>query len=427
MNLGSQQIREDKAPSSKQTYDLRIRTDCTRFVEQYKNSEYLAVAIVLTTFEVVRLSDLSELKTLLLEELPIVEPAKADDIPPPQNPYIAMDTFLNAIGGEWSINQGGQQCVGLGPHSQQALQNLWEQFPSLRSPIYEWLIHLCQVYEFHTIFDAYQIVCAFVRVISLDFEDAQKQLFPRLYSHDNNVGLLANIICKLHGNIALQGKTDRMLLDWLDSGSKWLWRPACLALSFLTPDLDHSQFDAPLKKIISRCLNHLTRNDSAFISILLVQSEYFQTLIAALLGAAVQRSGKHAARLAAAQTYLYLLRDCYYLVDADRPALPLAACDTEQQQQFLTPILREVMSHTILRRQLYSILQAYMKELSHYQYSQLLFDHLCAFFYNMARSVPDYWPDILQFLEYCKGKLPQQIYERLRPMYHPVPQSPSCI
>lgn len=428
MNWGSQQAQTATSlPSSTQTYQLHTRKGCTDFVERYKNSEHLAVAIVLSTFELVCLNDLSELKSLLMEELPTAELAGEDSTPVVRDPYIAVDTCLAAIGGEWFTNQDGQPCVGLGAHSQQALQTLWEQFPALRDPICRWLIQLSRVYKFRTAFDAYQLVCAFVRVISLDFEDAKRRIFSQLCSCSDNTGLLGNIMYKLYKGTALQQEIEHMLLDWLGSKSSWLWHPACWACSFLMPELDRNKFGPPLEKALRRRLEDLTNDDYAFMAVLLIQSEYFRTVLTGLLGKAVQHADKRDARLMVLQTYLYLLRSCYYLVDADCPALPLAVCDTLQQQQSLTPVLREVISQAALRRQLYAILRAYLKELPQYQYPAPLFKHLCAFFYNMAQSAPDYWPDILQFLDSCKGTLSRQIYERLLPMYHPTRQLSSTV
>lgn len=429
MNWDSQRKQAPEArPTLNQTYQLHIRADCAKFVEQYKNSEHLAVAIVLSAFELVRLSDLSELKDSLMGELPAADPAREDDVAVVRDPYISVDTFLSAIGGEWFTNQDGQQCVGLGEdHSQQAMQNLWELFPSLRDPICRWLIHIYQVYKFRTAFDAYQIVCAFTRVISLDFEDAQKRIFSRLFSQCEYEILLGNIMCKLYEDIALRKKLDRMLLNWLAPKSDWLWRPACLACSFLMPKMELEQLSAPLEKAVKRRLIRLTRGDSAFLAVLLSQSSYFRIMLAGLLGKAVQQADRQAGRLTSIQSYLYLIRSCYYIVDAHHPELPLVACDTLEQQRCLTPILRETISQTSLRKQLYAILRAYLEELSRYQCTPALFDHLCAYFYNMAQSAPEYWPDILQFLNRCKGKLPQQIYERLYPLYCPAQQLPSTL
>lgn len=413
--------------SSKQTYKLHTRQGCAEFVEQYKNSEHLAVAIVLSTFELVRLSDLNELKTLLIEELPEVESSEEDDTLTVRDPYISVNTFLSLIEGELFSTQDGQQCVGLGEHSQQALKTLWEQFPALRDPICRWLVRLCRVYKFRTAFDAHQIVCAFVRVISLDFEDAQKRVFSRLRSDSDNAALLGNIMCMLYGYANLSKKVERMLLDWLESRSSWLWSSACLACAFLMSETRNDSvrndvFDLPLKKALNRRLIFLTGDDSAFMSVLLNQSEYFRTMLADLLGDAVCQSQKHSTHMVLAQTYLFLLRGCYYLVNADYPELPLAACDSKRQQQSLIPVLREVISQISTRSQLYAIMRAYLEELSRYQYSQQLIKHLCAFFYSIAQSSPDYWSDILQFLYNCKGTPSKQIFERLRTMYHPTKQ-----
>ena len=426
MNLGAAQ-RSGSAPKpSNQTYQLYTRSGCSDFVERYKNSEHLAVAIVLSVIELVRLSDLSELKALLVEELPTAELEGEDGTPAVRDPYISMNTFLTAIGGEWFMNQDGQQCVGLGEHSRQALQMIWEQFPALRDPICRWLVRLCQVYKFRTAFDANQVVCAFVRVISLDFEDARKRIFTRLYSYGDSTGLLGNIMYKLYEDSSLQQEAEHMLLWWLSSESNWLWRPACLACSRLMPQLDHERFDPPLEKVMNRRLNRLTKGDAAFIAVLLEQSEYFRTLLTRLLGRAIQRESRRAGRLQTAQAYLYLLRNSYYLVNVGSPVLPLAACDSRQQQQFLAPVLRVVMFQSALRKQLYAILRAYMKELSYYQHTQQLVDHLCAYYYNMAQSAPDYWLDILQFLDNCQEKLSKQICGRLRSLYRPVQQLPSA-
>lgn len=424
MNWGGQQMKAITASPSKQTYKLYKRKSCAEFVEQYKNSEYLAVAIVLSTFEMIRLSDLPELKTLLMEELPSAEIARQDNDLTNRNPYISVDTFLSIIGGKRFTNLDGQQCVGLGEYSQQALNIFWEQFPALRTPVCRWLVHLCQIYKFRTTFDAYQIVCAFSRVISLDFEDAQKQIFSRLYSSSNNAGLLGNILCKLFENSELQVEIEHMLRGWLQSESAWLWRSACLACAFLMPKLDQKKFNPLLEAVLSQHLNHLEREDSIFLSFLLVQSEYFRTILIEFLSSAIRRKRTQSARQIIAQDYLYLLRSCYYLVNADCQALPMITCDTKQQQQLLTPILHEVMSHIILRRQMYAILRAYLSELSHYHYSDSLYNHLCASFYNMVQSSPDYRLDILQFLNSCQGKLSALIFERLHSLYNPVRNIP---
>lgn len=424
MNLDSQKKATPSGPLVGQTYSLHTRKGCREFVERYKSSEYLAVAIVLSVFELVYLGDLYELIRLLMEELPdTVEVEEA--APPVRNPYISVDTYLSTIGGEWFTSQEDRQYVGLGQNSHQVLQNLWEQFPALRDSICRWLVRLCRNYKVRTAFDAYQMVCAFARVICLDFEDSRKRIFSRLCSNPENLGLLGNLVCKLYGEAGLRGEMEELLRNWLGTRDSWLWRPACLACSFLIPGLSEERFGRALERTVRARLNRLTRNDSAFLAILMFQSEYFRSLLARLLGRMVQKASNRMDRLTTAQTYLYLLRSCYYLVDARRPELPLGACDTKEQQRALTPVLAEVMSQVNLRKQLYAILRAYLKELNRYQYSDYLFNHLWAYFYNLAQGSPIYWSDILEFLSSCRGKLGQRLYERMLSMYHCPRQLPS--
>ena len=55
------------------SYDLSKMDECTEFVEQFKNSEYLATAIILCTFEMIPLADLSDLQKYLMECLPVAQ------------------------------------------------------------------------------------------------------------------------------------------------------------------------------------------------------------------------------------------------------------------------------------------------------------------------------------------------------------------
>lgn len=411
-------------PPAIQAYSLHTRQGCREFVERYKSSEHLAVAIVLSVFELVYVGDLHELEELLMEELPDAVPAK-EDAPLNWDPYTSVDTYLSIIGGERFTSQEGKQYLGLGENAQKALQNIWEQFFGLRDPICRWLVMLCRSYKARTAFDAYQMVCAFARVACLDFEDARKRIFSRLYSSPENVGLLGNLVCKLYEETSLRGKLEELLLDWLGGKNSWLWRPACLACSFLMPGLDERRLGPALERAVGCRLYSLTKSNSTFLAILMLQSKYFRDLLSQLLGRMVRKVGRREERLAMAQTYLYLLRSCYYMVDDQRPELPLAACDTKEQQEALTPILAEVMSHMDLRKQLYAILRVYLKELDLYRYSDSLFNHLRAYFYNLTRSAPAYWPDIMEFLSGFQGKTGRRLCEYTLYEYRNSRQLPS--
>lgn len=204
-------------PEEGQSYALQVTKDCVAFVERYKSSEYLAVAILLSVFEVVRLNDLPDLVGPLLEYLPAVPPEGGGASAQFGDPYISMDKLLATVSGKCMIAEDGQQYVSLGASSQQTLQNLWMQFSALRSSISRWLIQSYKDYRYRTAFDTYQIVTAFARVISLDFADAKNRIFPRLCSDPSNAPLLGHILCKLYGDIHLRQNVDDILLEWFHS------------------------------------------------------------------------------------------------------------------------------------------------------------------------------------------------------------------
>lgn len=416
LNLGVHP-KEDKSleKSPPQTYDLHCQDDCSIFVERYKNSDYLAIAIVLSTFELVRLSDLPELKAILIEMLPAAEPTEAENTPAQMgsNPYISVNTFLSIIGGKRFVTDDSQQCIGLGDGSFQILQNFWELFPSLREPIAKWLIQLYQIYKFRTAFDAYQMSNAFVKIILLDFDDAKKRIFSRFYSSPNYTGLLGSIVCKLYETPTLRQDLNHMLLDWARSTSTWLWRPLCLAYSFLPPELRPNEIDVSIKKIITKRFAHITKSDSNFFAILLIQSEYFRTAFSQLLSHSFQKAMARNDRLTIAQIYLYLLRSCYYIVDSSHPELPLVACDTIVQLRSLSSVLTQVMSQFSLRKQLYAVLRAYLNEISYYHYSNQLFEHIAAYFYKIIQDIPEYRQDIQQFLSDCKNSIALRLCDKL--------------
>jgi hypothetical protein len=71
------------------------------------------------------------------------------------------------------------------------------------------------------------------------------------------------------------------------------------------------------------------------------------------------------------------------------------------------------MSIYYLRKQLYAIMEAYLKELCTYNISHVLVLHIAAFFYNMMETGEEYQEDVLDFLKKSENKLAKQIYQKL--------------
>lgn len=397
-------------------YDLRNPDECSEFVETYKKSEYLAIAVILCTFEVVPLVDLPDLQEKLLGYLPVVEISDSEESEKhhtQSNPYISLNTILTVVGGQKFVTDDGQSCVGLGEDSEQALINILEQFPFLRSSIVSWLIHMHEIHEYRTTFDACQIAIAFSRIISIDIKDAKSRIFAQLYSNPRNVWLLGALAYKLYENTALRADIENVIVQWINSDSVWLWKSACLTYVSLKESDVCISFDFKLAKAINKKIMGFRRNDSSFISKLLIRSPHFRTLIANSLCIVYKRLNTREERVALAQIYVNLIRHSYYLVNSFFKELPLVACDTKHQQTCLCQIVSQIMSTYHLRKQLYAIMEAYLKELSKYDFSASTLNHISAYFYIMSFADLSYQNDVFFFLEKSKNKAAKQIYIQL--------------
>ena len=408
---------EDK--DKEKNYDLRDKNNCIEFIEKYKNSQYLAVAIILATFELVALGDLPDLEEQLMEYLPNTEFLDNDEkkTTVQWNPYISLNTILSIICGKRFEGKDGRSYTGLGEGTEQALVNILEQFPILRRGIIEWLIHLHETYHYHTSFDAYQITTAFARVISIDISDANTRIFPWLYTNPDNTGLLGNLVYRLYRDLELRKDIEAIILQWIKSDGIWLWKPACMAFAFLTEDGYQTSFETILLKRIESKILQMEGRDLNFIARLQKQYKSIRTIFARALNNVYHRADSREKRIGLSQIYINLVRRSYYQVDSCYIKLPLVTCDQKRQQEFLAPIICQVMSTYHLRKQLYSILVVYMEEISKYDFSIDLVNYLAAYFYNMASSYYAYQQDILCFLGNSTNDMARQVYVRLRKIY----------
>lgn len=400
-------------------YDLRNKEECTAFVEKYRDSQYLAVAIILSTFEAVALGDLPDLEKQLMDYLPHAETLNNEEKAARSqwDPYISLNTILAVIKGKRFDAKDGRSYTGLGKDSDQALFNILEQFPILRQSIIAWLIHLHEMYQYHTSFDAYQIMKAFARVISVDITDAKARIFPRLCTNPNNAGLLGNLAYQLYGDMTLREDMEEVIGQWLKSDGIWLWKPACMAYAFLAEEDKHFSFEGNLERAIGKRVLYLDGSDLNFLARLLRQYTKLRMMLVRILYNTYNKADTREERLRVAQMYINLVRRSYYQVDSSFVLLPLVACDKKQQQEYLAPIIRQVMSVYRLRKQMYAILKAYMEEISGYKFSMNTINYISAYFYNMASSDLTYRQDVLHFLRNCENKAAMRIYERLCQTY----------
>ncbi|MBR1702214.1 MAG: hypothetical protein IJ716_09710 [Lachnospiraceae bacterium] len=424
LSMGSDQgfkktVSESKV-KVKEEYDLCNTEKCVQFVEKYKDSEYLTIAIILSTFEVVALSDLINLREILVRHIPKTKTLNSEQAVEENinsDSYIALNTILSLIGGRKFVIADGRIGVGFGSGSQKVLCNILEQFPTLKNPIVLWLMELNEIYQFHTTFDAYQMANALTRIISLDVLYAGTHIFPRLLSDPKNAGILGIIVYKLYMDSQSKEYAENIILCWVSSDSKWLWKAVCLTCAAFSNSKIVFPYVPDLKKAIRKRILYFKKEDLVFVSSLLRQSQELRSLFCNIFGDTLNNTRTRDGRLKIAQTYINFVRYSYYQVNSDFMELPLVVCDTLQQQKQLAKVVECTMSVYHLRKQLYAILKAYLKELSRYDYSDKTIDHISAYFYNMGGESQQYCQDILYFFRTYNNKATKQIFTRLRLTY----------
>lgn len=400
-------------------YDLQKMEDCAEFFGTFKNREYIALAIVLSVFEIVSIGDYPNLKGILTEYLPVVLQIDQDGketYDQQTNSYLSLNTMLSVINGKIFIMDDGQQCIGYGGGSEKVLSNIWSQFPDLRKSVVNWLFKINEMFEYKTSFEAYQITGAFIRVITEDFQYAKRQVFERLYSTSNNLGLIARLAQELLKDKRFTTDILDIILRWMESDSNWLWKPALLVcLHTYEPVIDRQLHKAIIRAIKKRMLG-FQNFDLKFIVLFAGNARNVRTIMAFVFYDLYQ-SCNIKGKESLARIYLKMLRYGYYQVDRNKIDLPLITCDSKEQVEKIQVVLAFIMTRYDLYRQLCWILQAYIEEISDYEVSSGTLNHLTAFFYVLTGDEYDYQRDVLLFLSELHGNIAPKIYNRLIKLY----------
>lgn len=400
-------------------FDLRKVEDCAEFFGTCKKREYIALAIVLSVFEIVPIGDYANLKDALMEYLPAVLQADQEGkemYVQQTNAYISLNTALSVIQGKIFITDDGQRCIGYGEGYEKVLSNIWVQFPDLRKPMINWLIRVYEMFEYKTSFEVYQVVRAFIRIITEDFQYSRIQVFERLYVEPDNLGFIARLAQELLEDQRFKTDILSMVLRWMKSESNWLWKSALLVcLHTYGADIDGQLHKTMIYSIKGRLLG-LRNSDLRFISLFAGNARNVRTIMAFAFYE-LDRSDNMQGKERLAQIYLKIVRYGYYQVDRNKIDLPFVTYDSKEQMENMHFVLEYIMARYDLYRQLCRILQAYLEEISDYDVPSVTLNHLTAFFYVLARNTVDYQGDILLFLSELKGCIAQKIYNKLIKIY----------
>lgn len=383
------------------TYDLRILKECVEFVEEYKNSQYLSMAVLLCVFEVVALTDLPDLKF----ELDILLRLK-NGIEDKENikvdSFISLDSMLTVIGARKYATEAGKQYVSMGKDAVVSLINLFEQFPIMYSVYEDFLIWIASNGKYSVPFYISQLALALAKIYVAGVMDFSNRIFPELCKSVNNVFLIGEFI--YHMYIEDAREADRIIGYLIQAKNEYVWRMLSVTYIYCREDGMTVSFEKEMKAILCRRIVLHKKMDMYFISNLLMKSKYFRNVICEVFDKAYKRACTREKQRELGQSYVYLVRFCYYKVDSTTLELPLVACDTSLQQEYLQGLLSTVMREYNLRKQLYALLKAYLKELSQYNFSRSTILHLAGFCYNTISSDLQYEEDIKEMLLQCNCK-----------------------
>ena len=403
-NFGVREVTNTTSPiadASVKDYDLSNANDFAAFGEKYGASEHFAFAVILSAFEYAELDDMQNLKSKLLDELPYLTDDEGKVIATKQNPYLPINSVLRVIKGKQFTTDNGENCVGLGDKRSAALKNLWEQFPTLRGNIARWLLAVSDSFEYRTNFDAFQVSSAFVNVMKLDFTAGARHLFPRLYSNPDKYWLLGHIVFALYSDVNYREMILPFINEWVTSPSNWLWKAACYVYAHIEKGTENNDFDRLTRKTMERRFPLFSVADMRYIGLFLISSERLRTLFAEILESVITKTRVYDEKMVYALTYVNLLRYGYYTVSADNPACPLFACDTKNQLMNVQSLITALLPRYPTRRIFFSVIEAYLREISGYTVDEKTVKHIKAYFSLMTENNSRQANDILLFLKKC--------------------------
>lgn len=409
----------NEGDENKKQFDLRTMEDCAEFFDTCKQRENIALAIVLSVFEIVPIGDYANMKDALIGYLPPVLQVNQEGkemYAQQTNSYISLNSVLSVVRGKIFITDDGQRCIGYGEGGEEVLSNIWVQFPDLREPMINWLIRVYKTFEYKTSFEVYQVVRAFIRIITEDFQYSKRQVFERLCVEPDNLGFIARLAQELLEDKRFETDILNMVLRWMKSESDWLWKSALLVcIHTYGADIDGQLHKNMIHAMKGRVLV-LKNSDFRFISLFARNARNVRTIMAFVFYELYQ-SDNMQGKEKLARIYLKMIRYGYYQVDRNKIDLPFVTCDTKEQMENIHFVLTYIMTRYDLYRQLCRILQVYLEEISDYDVSAGTLNYLTAFFYVLTREAVDYQGDIMLFLSETKGCIAKKIYNKLIKIY----------
>ena len=209
--------------------------------------------------------------------------------------------------------------------------------------------------------------------------------------------MLGLLIFRMYQDEELKEESIRQITFCLQNDITWTWRVVCIVYAYFAQDKIKFLYEKKLLILLRRKITTWTRDDYIFVASLMFQSMAFRTQISKAYNL-IYKEAVWNDKESIAKSYLRLVRISYYHVNKQEIALPLVACDLAEQQENISLLLDKIMNVYELRKQLYAILRAYLKEISTYEVSSNIMRHIAGFFFNIIEMNPDFEEDIRDFL-----------------------------
>lgn len=385
-------------------YDLSNAEEYAAFGEKFKSSEYFAFAVVLCVFEYVELNDLQFIKSKLLDELPTIINEAGEEVPVHRDPFISTESMLKIINGKMFVSDISENCIGLGESRQMALKNLWQQFPSLRTNIVNWLINLSNNFRYRTRFNVRMIVSAFINIFKIDFNAGVTNFFQKFVSDERKSWLMGCIATELYNDIAFRDLILPHIYRWVDSKVTWLWKPAVYVYSSIKGE-NNTNFEKKIREFISsyllKSIKETDVGDIYYLTVRAFWSEGLRDIIASIFNENISKTSNFAKKYLICSLYLEILHCGYLAVTSNRISLPLVICDNKQQLVYILPVIEVALFNYNARCFLFMLLEAYLKEISAYNVPINILNRLKAFFKLIIIKYPKFQDDIMSFLTKC--------------------------
>ncbi|OJV62991.1 MAG: hypothetical protein BGO41_09815 [Clostridiales bacterium 38-18] len=391
-------------------YDLTTENDCIEFIEKHQKEEVFYVSVIMSLFDRTSLAEIPNLVHKLKEALLRTNNYTNQSSELENTGFThhrAIATVLAGIEGEIYISGDGEKFIGFKEDKVRLFEVIWGQFPSLRQGIIGWLVELSTV-TINNQYNLYQICSALKKIILEDRTNAKNTIFPLLYTHKISFWALGATAYVIYNESQYRDYIASICVEWQKTE---FWSAFLIFISYLENEMIEATLQTSLYSILKNKLLSGNHDDLALIAVLSSQSTHIKLAILNILNTQFEQNKVSREKIAV--LYLKLVRHAYFFVSKEEMCLSLIVLESEKQLRLLENILKHIMSEYDFRKRLFSILKAYMTELSSFDGSAVYIEKLTLLFYVLG-CTPWYMEEIMWFLNQNQNDFTHKVIQTIQ-------------